>query len=114
MEAMQLETTVIPFINGLSQEIRRISRTVGVRCVFSTPNLTRRLYSTKDRLPVESATHAVYYLSCKTCKEEYIGETLRAVKVRCKEHRDAEKDMRGNADTKEETTNEQRQGDRDQ
>ena len=56
---------------------------------FSTPNTTRRLFSTKDRLPVESLTHAVYSLSCKTCKEEYIGETLRAVKVRCKEHRDA-------------------------
>ena len=24
-------------------------------------------------------------LSCKICKEEYIGETLRAVRVRCKE-----------------------------
>ena len=34
IKAMQLETTVIPFVNGLSQEIRRISRTIGVRCVF--------------------------------------------------------------------------------
>ena len=56
---------------------------------FSTPNTTKRLYSTKDRLPVESVTYAVYSLGCKTCKEEYIGETLRAVSVCCKEHRDA-------------------------
>ena len=47
------------------------------------------LYSGKDQLPVESVTHAVYTIRCKTCEEEYVGETLRAVSVRCKEHRDA-------------------------
>ena len=85
-EAMQLETAVIPFISGLSQEIRRIMRTADARCVFSTPNTTRTLCSAKDHLPVENVTHAVYAIRCKTC--EYVGETLRAVSVRCKEQRD--------------------------
>ena len=57
--------------------------------VFSTPNTTRMLYSAKDQLPVESVTHAAYAIRYKTCEEEYVGETLRAVSVRCKEHLDA-------------------------
>ena len=85
-EAIELETAIIPFINGLSQEIRRIKRTADVRCILSTPNTTRMLYSAKNQLPVENVTHAVYAIRCKTC--EYVGETLRAVSVRCKEQRD--------------------------
>ena len=86
-EGERLETANIPFIDGLSQEIRRIARSVDVRCAFSMPDTTRPLYSVKDQLPLVSTTHAVYSLTCGTCKQEYIGETLRAVWVRCKEHR---------------------------
>ena len=87
-EAIELETAIIPFINGLSQEIRRITITVGVRRIFSTSNTTRRMYSAKDQLLVESVTHAAYTIRRKTCEEEYLGQTLRAVSVRCKKHRD--------------------------
>ena len=79
----------IPFIDGLSQEVRRIAREAGVRCGFFTPSTTISLYSVKDQLPRDSATHAIYAVECKTCGQEYVGETLRAVKVRCKEHCDA-------------------------
>ena len=34
-------------------------------------------------------TNAIYLVKCKTCDEEYGGETLRALQVRAKEHRDA-------------------------
>ena len=30
-------TVSIPFVEGLSQEVRRIARTTGVRCAFFTP-----------------------------------------------------------------------------
>ena len=43
-DAIQLETTIIPFVNGLSQEIRRITRTAGVRCIF--PLLTLQGFCT--------------------------------------------------------------------
>ena len=33
--------------------------------------------------------HAVYSITCATCESEYVGETLRAVGVRQKEHQDA-------------------------
>ena len=46
VEQDQGETTAkVPFIDGLSQEVRRIARTAEVRCTFRgfTPNKTRSL-----------------------------------------------------------------------
>ena len=72
-------TVSIPFSEGLSQEVRRIARTTGVRCAFFTPNTLCSLYTSKDRLPTDSTTSAVYSVKCKTCSGEYVGETLRAL-----------------------------------
>ena len=83
------ETARIPYIDGLSQEVRRIARTAGVRCAFYMPITLRSLYQAKDALPLEATTHAVYSVTCKTCNAEYIGETQRALRVRGNEHRDA-------------------------
>ena len=89
-ELGQGETTAkIPFIDGLSQEVRRIARTAGVRCAFFAPSTTRPLYSVKDKLPHDLTTNAICSIKCKTCDDEYVGETLRALQVRAKEHRDA-------------------------
>ena len=52
-------------------------------------NTLRSVYSAKDRLPKDAQTHCIYSLKCGTCEEEYVGETLRAIGVRAKEHRDA-------------------------
>ena len=81
-------TVSIPFINGLSQEVRRIARVAGVRCAFYAPKTLKSLYTAKDPLPIGSTTCAVYSVKCKTCSEEYVGETLCAVGVRRKEHSD--------------------------
>ena len=83
------ETARIPYIDGLSQEVRRIARTAGVRCAFYLPIKLCSLYQAKDALPLEATTHAVYSVTCKTCSAEYIGETQRALRVRRNEHRDA-------------------------
>ena len=80
----------IPFIDGLSQTVRRIARAANVRCVFRTPQTLRRsVYSAKDKLPVDTETHSVYSIKCETCSDEYIGETKRALQVRRKEHQAA-------------------------
>ena len=49
-------TAKIPFVSGLSQEVRRIARTAGVRCAFFTPSTTRPLHCVKDKLPLELTT----------------------------------------------------------
>ena len=85
----KMEIARIPYVDGLSQEIRRIARTAGVRCSFFMPNTLRSLYQAKDSLPQEITTNAVYSVTCKTCDAEYIGETKRAIRIREKEHRDA-------------------------
>ena len=69
--------------------MRRIARTTGVRYAFFTPNTLCSLYTSKDRLPTDSITSGVYSVKCKTCSGEYVGETLRALRVRKKEHCDA-------------------------
>ena len=68
------ETARIPYIDGLSQEVRRIARTPGVLCAFYMPITLRSLYQAKDALPSEATTHAIYSVTCKTCSAEHIGE----------------------------------------
>ena len=84
-----MQTASIPFVDGLSQEVRRLARSADIRCTFFSPNSTQQLYAVKDRLPTDHSTHVVYSIKCNTCEEEYVGETMRALHVRCKEHRDA-------------------------
>ena len=88
-EKCKLEQATIPYVEGMSQEIRRLARLAGIRCTFFTPDTTNNLYRVKDQLPTGTKTHAVYSITCGTCQEEYIGETLRAIDVRRKEHRNA-------------------------
>ena len=80
----KIQTVRIPFVDGLSQEVRRLARKADVRCAFYQPDTLRHLYQAKDRLPAETKTHAVYSVKCKTCDMEYVGETQRALKVRKK------------------------------
>ena len=40
----KLQTVRIPFLDGLSQEVRRIARAAGVCCAFYTPNTLQSLY----------------------------------------------------------------------
>ena len=70
-----MEKASIPYVEGLSQEIRRIVRAAGVRCSFYTPDTMRNLYQEKDVLPQELSTHVVYSVNCKTCDAEYVGDT---------------------------------------
>ena len=63
-ELDQGETTAkISYIDGLSQEVRRIARTAGVRCALFAPSTTRPLYSVKDKLPHDLTTNAIYSIN---------------------------------------------------
>ena len=79
----------IPFIEGVSYEVRRIAREAGIRCSFYQPQTLNGLYNVKDRLPSGTQRDVVYSVKCETCQDEYVGETMRALEVRTKEHRDA-------------------------
>ena len=57
-------TVSIPFVEGLSQEVRRIARTTGFRCAFFTPN-TYAVFS----LYIEGPTSNRFDHQCRVLRE---------------------------------------------
>ena len=78
-----------PKQNGAEICIWSIARETGIRCSFYQPKSLNGLYNVKDRLPSGTQRDVVYSVKCETCQDEYMGETMRALEVRTKEHRDA-------------------------
>lgn len=88
-ENKPLSTAKIPYIKGLSEEIRRILGQYKIRTVFrTTETLGRILTKVKDPTPPEERPGIVYKIKC-ICGEFYIGETGRSLTARMKEHRAA-------------------------
>ncbi|TNN21244.1 reverse transcriptase, partial [Schistosoma japonicum] len=65
-----IDTVVVPYRNGTSEEIRRILNKHAIR----------------DRVPKEEQTNCVYEIKCNDCSAKYVGETSRQLNVRLKEH----------------------------
>ena len=61
----------------------------GVRGAFFAPNTLASLYKAKDALLKDPTAHTVYSARYMTCSEEYVGDTLHALSVLRKEHKDA-------------------------
>ena len=79
----------IPYVAGLSEDIRRICWRFGVKTVFRTKHTLRTsLVNLKDRLTDDRRSMVVYRVPC-SCGKVYVGETKRALSVRIKEHQDA-------------------------
>ena len=66
---------VIPYIAGMSEDIRRVCRKFNIRVVFkSRRTLHSRLTKVKDTLPLGKQSNVVYRIPC-SCGQVYIGET---------------------------------------
>ena len=88
-EEKPLTTAVIPYSQGLSQQIRRVLRMYNIRTAFrSGASLGNLLTKVKDPVPVEDRPGAIYKISC-LCGDSYIGETGRTTNTRVKEHKAA-------------------------
>ena len=84
-----ISTTIIPYIEGLSKEIRRILNGYNIRTVFRTVDTLGRIFtSVKDPIPPEERTGVIYKIKC-TCGDFYVGETGRNLTTRLKEHKAA-------------------------
>jgi len=82
-------TISIPYVNGLSEDIRRIAWGYNIRTTFRTQGTLRQtLTKVKDKLTDTQRSNVVYRIPC-TCGKVYIGETQRALGTRIKEHQDA-------------------------
>ena len=82
-------TAVIPYSQGLSEQIRRVLRKHNIRTAFrSGLSLGKLLTKVKDPVPPEDRSGVVYKISC-LCGDSYIGETGRNANIRIKEHKAA-------------------------
>ena len=80
---------MLPYTEGVSEDIRRVCRKFGMKVVFrSGLSLRSMLTKVKDTLVLEKKSKVVYQVPC-SCGETCIGETLRRLEMRMKEHRDA-------------------------
>ena len=84
-------TICLPYVSGLSEDVRRVCRKIDIRTVFTTiSKLRQQLIRVKDVDPPLSKAGVVY--TCKvpcSCGKEYIGETKRALGTCIKEHQSA-------------------------
>ena len=82
-------TICLPYVAGLSEDLRRVCRKYGIRTVFTTiSTLRQQLTRVKDVDPLLKRAGVVYKIPC-SCGQEYIGETKRTLETRLKEHQAA-------------------------
>ena len=79
----------LPYTEGVSEDIRQVCRKFGLKVVFrSGLSLRSMLSRVKDTLVMEKRSKVVYRIPC-SCGKKYIGETVRRLETRMKEHQDA-------------------------
>ena len=77
---------VIPYVAGMSEDIRRVCRKFNTRVVFkSGRSLRSMLTKVKDILPLGKQSNVVYCIPCSCC-QVYIGETRQRPEPKLKEH----------------------------
>ena len=78
----------IPYIRGLSEQIRRILGNLDIRTAFKPMSWRGKIMEgIKDKEEEGKKAGVVYEITCNTCNKSYIGETGRNAEIRAKEHR---------------------------
>lgn len=84
----------ITYIKGVSEAISsQIRREIPNLRLANRPWWkASRLYTpTKDKIPMNERSGAVYRIPCRDCEKVYVGETIQKVGVRLKQHKNDEK-----------------------
>ena len=80
---------MLPYTEGVSDDIRRVCRKFGMKVVFkSGRSLCSMLTKVKNALSMEKMSKVLYQVPY-SCGKAYVGETVRWLETRMKEHRDA-------------------------
>lgn len=86
----QIKYTAIPYINGLSQQIKNILKPYDIVTTFKNYSTLASLYTnTKEKKKTEKETHTVYTVPCNNCTAEYIGQTKQYLQDRLKAHKNS-------------------------
>ena len=79
--------STLPYIQGISDKIRRAYKKAGVHTSFKPHKTLRQLLvAPKDKPPPDQLAGTVYCLECEDCHKCYIGESARPLGKRIKEH----------------------------
>lgn len=92
--------TVVPYLHGISHNLKKVGSRVGVEVVFSAPNklagLCRKVNSDVDNKIKCTTKHQNQFVSCVqgvvysiplSCGRRYVGQTGRCLNDRLREHR---------------------------
>ena len=80
-------SAVIPYIPGVSEQLRRVGNRYNIRTAFKSSRTLRELMiKTKPENEDQKTKNCVYSVPCQ-CGREYIGETSRPLRVRLQEHK---------------------------
>ena len=86
-EPKQTKSINPPYIQGLSEQLKRALNKHNIKATFYTQTTLRSLLSKpKDHIPKEDRNNAVYQLNCKDCEAVYVGETKRTLNIRAEAH----------------------------
>ncbi|XP_076298582.1 uncharacterized protein LOC143217825 [Lasioglossum baleicum] len=81
-------TVVVPYVENISEDIRRIFRKIGMHTIYKIPQYIKTFFPPiKDKLPLCKNCNVVYLIPCKGCSQVYIGQTSRLLETRIKEHK---------------------------
>lgn len=76
----------IPYVNGLSQNLKRILENDNIKVVFYNEKSLRPLFNNnKDKIPSLLKSNVVYQIPCN-CGKQYIGQTKQWLSSRVKNH----------------------------
>ena len=78
---------VVPYIQGLSEQVKRLASKHSFRTTFKPGNKIKELKARAQQPLGEKQKSVVYEIPCKCKKAVYVGEMLRLFKVRKKEHK---------------------------
>jgi hypothetical protein len=78
---------VVPYIQGLSEQVKRLASKHSFQATFKPGNKIKELKARAHQLLDEKQKSGVYDIPCKCKKAVYVGETSRLFKVRKKEHK---------------------------
>ena len=77
-----------PYVKGVSEAIKRVLRPMGIDlCHRASPWQWTLCNKLKDRVPMKKKKGVVYEIPCGECQLSYVGETLRTLEDRVREHR---------------------------
>ena len=86
-EPKQTKSINLPYIQGISEQLKRALNKHNIKATFYTQTTLRSLLTkSKDPIPKEDRNNVVYQLNCKDCEAVYVGETKRTLNVRAEEH----------------------------